>query len=248
MKMPRYLGYFMRVFFVFKRPLFIILHYLGLRKYGSSAIEMRDGTKIYLSGSEQDVTTVFVIYVKRDYGKIDGKPIVIDIGANIGVFSLYAACSGAEKIYAFEPNSRAYDVLLHNIAANGLTDVIMPFRAAVTGLDGEIVRIPVESSPYNQIGREISGDDFEEVSSVTLATIMKENRLNSVDLVKIDCEGAEYEIVPGLADWVFSRLGEVRMEFHNGPLDELISVFRKHDFVPICFEQDSAIIWFARRG
>ena len=200
MKIPRYVSYLVRSFFVFKGSLSIILHYLGVRKYGSGFIHLRNGIKIYLSGNAQDVTTVFVIYVKRDYGRIADKPIVIDIGANIGVFSLYAAGCGAEKIYAFEPNRRAYDVLLRNIAANGLEDVIIPFNVAVTGCDGEAVKIPLESSPYNYIRREDSGDNCEEVNSVTLATIMTKNGLDFVDLVKIDCEGAEYEIVPGMAD------------------------------------------------
>lgn len=246
MKIPRYVGYLVRSFFVFKEPLSIILHYLGIKKYRFSSIDLRNGARICLSGNA-DVTTVFVVYVKRDYGKMVDKPIVIDIGANIGVFSLYAAGCGAAKIYAFEPNSKAYDVLLRNIAANGFEDVIIPFNVAVTGCDGETVKIPSESSPYNYIRKEDSGDNCEEVSSITLATIMTKNGLDFVDLVKIDCEGAEYEIVPGMADWVFSRVGEIRMEFHKGPLDDLISVFRKHGFVSTRFERDSAIIWFAKK-
>lgn len=184
--------------------------------------------------------------MKEDYGKIARADILIDIGANIGVFSLYAAQSGVERIYAYEPNRSAYNVLLRNISVNGLEKTISPKRLAVSGCDRETVKIPLGSSPYNQITRGNSGEDFEEVSTVTLDTIINENNFDSVDLLKIDCEGAEYEIIPGLSKSAFSRLREIRMEFHDGPLNELISAFRRHNFVTTRFDCDSAVIWVAK--
>lgn len=246
MKFPRYFGYFIKSFFVFEKPLSVIFHYLRIKPYRGQTIGLRNGLRICLSDNPLDASTVFVIFVKEDYGKIVRAGIVIDIGANIGVFSLYVAQSGVEKIYAYEPNRSAYNVLLRNISVNGLEKTIIPRRLAVSGCDRETVKIPLGSSPYNKIMRGNTSEVFEEVSTVTLDTIISENNLDSVDLVKIDCEGAEYEIIPGLSESVFSRLKEIRMEFHDGPLNELISAFDRHNFVTTRFDRDSAMLWVTK--
>ncbi len=171
--------------------------------------------------------------------------IVIDIGANIGIFSLYAAQNGAKKIYAYEPNRSAYDVLRRNIATNKLGDVIVPHRFAVSDFDDRTVKFELCSSPYNQILRENTNEGFEEVSTVTLETILDQNRIDSVDLLKIDYEGAEYKIVFGLKESIFLRLRDIRMEYHPGPVDELISCFQQHNFRIVHFERDGAMLWVA---
>ena len=72
---------------------------------------------VCLSSHPHDLITVFVIFFHKDYGTIPEQSIVLDIGAHIGALSLYAARRGASKVYAFEPNREAYDVLCRNIAA-----------------------------------------------------------------------------------------------------------------------------------
>jgi FkbM family methyltransferase len=248
LKSPKYLYLLIRCFFLIKSPLKFIYHYLTVTSPRENNVELRTGLKIILSDNPVDVITVFVVFIREDYGKIKNyHNIVIDIGANIGVFSLYAAQNGAKKVYAFEPNGSAYDVLERNVAANKLCDVIFPYRFAVTDIDNSTVRFPLMSSPYNQIESEnaINGD-FEEVRTITLAGILDKNRIDSVDFLKIDCEGGEYEIFFGLEASVFLKVKEIRMEYHTGPNDKLIRCFGNFNFRIVHFSRDSRMLWVRR--
>ena len=104
---------------------------------------------------------------------VDRQSVVMDIGANIGTFALYAAQCGASKVFAIEPNKESFDVLCKNIADNHLRDVIHPVNCAIGGSIGQ-VGIPKGSSPYNQIleqDNDTTSTDYDMVAVSTLMTI-----------------------------------------------------------------------------
>ena len=146
---PKYLWYFFKCLFLFKHPLQFISAYLSVASLPNRLAELRTGLKIVLSGHPHDVITVFMIFVRKDYGNIQPGSTVIDIGANIGVFSLYAAYHQAAQVLAYEPNTESYQCLMQNIQANRLQHVITPQQLAVTSTDGETVKFPTKSSMYN---------------------------------------------------------------------------------------------------
>ncbi len=238
----RLLFYCIRCLFILKKPLSLIYYYILRRSPKNSIIELRNGFKIHMSGHAHDVITIFVVLAKRDYGKIKKGSVVVDIGANIGVFSLYAAYCGAKKIYAYEPNKEAYEILQRNILNNGLEDTIISHRCAVFSADNQIVKIPVGSSPYNKVLTKDDTEQFELVNTITLKTILSDNAIDIVDLLKIDCEGAEYEIFFSSSSAILSRINEVRMEYHEGPLGELFAYFKDHRFHLNCLKSESAIL------
>lgn len=97
---------------------------------------------LIVSGINVDIAIVEEIFTENVYqvGEDDIKDkIVLDLGANIGAFSLYAAALGAKKVYAFEPNPNNYAVLLNNIAINGFEEIIYPIKKAVS--DSEKVQM-----------------------------------------------------------------------------------------------------------
>ena len=79
-----------------------------------------------LSGHELDIVVAFQVFCEQVY-PVERDTVVVDIGANIGLFSLYAAFSGAARVFAFEPNQEAYRCMLDNIERNGLQRRIAPF-------------------------------------------------------------------------------------------------------------------------
>lgn len=186
---------------------------------------------------------MFVVLVKEDYGKVTRDSIVVDIGANIGVFSLYAVHAGAKKIYAYEPNQQAYEILAQNIVKNELQGIIVPYNLAVSDSDDNMVQIPSGSSPYNRV---VAGNgivNYDRVRTITLERILRDNTINFVNLLKIDCEGEEYRILFNTKKSVFSKIGDIRMEYHEGPVDDLISYLKVHGFHLIYFDSDSAALW-----
>lgn len=146
---------------------------------------------------------------------LDLKPgdAVVDIGAHVGVVSVYLAKKYGVRVHAFEPVKENYDRLLHNVAANGVESLVTSYNMAVTG-DGREVHLPA-GSKTNSGGLSIYQSQNGTVAqSMTLAQILE--IVGPVALLKIDCEGAEYEILEGHLhhlDGVKRLVGEVH--FNN---------------------------------
>jgi FkbM family methyltransferase len=113
--------------------------------------------------------------------------VIYDIGANIGLFSRYVT-PFAKKIYAVEPVTENFNCLVKNI-----DDKVEPINKAVTN-DGRKVKI-YKSGNKTAHNILMETPDFEEVESVTIAQLIQE----PANLVKLDVEGAEFEIVCGEA-------------------------------------------------
>ena len=171
-------------------------------------------------------------------------------GANIGVFSLFAALSGAKKIYAFEPSSKAYQTLCENIELNNLTGTIIPINKAVRNADDLTVQFPVPSL-YNKIESVLDNNQENccEIQTVTLNSFICENDISSIDLLKLDCEGAEFDIVPSLNEAALARINAIRMECHGEP-DELINNLSHKGFVVDLIKKHRAgeyDVWLTKR-
>lgn len=204
---------------------------------------------MFLSEHPHDIVTIFVVMVKREYGSVRPGSVVVDIGANIGSFSLYAAKQGARKIYSYEPNEQAHTILVRNVNQNAYSSVIEANRAAVLGEIVSSAVIPKQASPYNQIStKDVVSEDDEEVPSVTLETIVNDHAVAVIDLLKLDCEGAEYGILYKAPAAIIEKIREIRMEYHSGEeeVGKLISYLQTHGFRVTYMSRSDRIIWLQR--
>jgi FkbM family methyltransferase len=248
-RLPYYVGYSLKCLRLFKHPWSVLYHYFTLKPLREPLVELRGGLKIHLSGDRYDIVTVFLIFVREDYGRIQPGSSVVDIGANVGVFSLYSAYRRARRVYAYEPNSQSYACLLRNIADNHLEDVIVPRQFAVTGTEDEAVKFPIQSSAFNAIITGETTQAFEWVKTTTLARILREHALKQIDLLKMDCEGAEYAIVFQSPYEVWSCISDVRLEYHQAQIESLTAFLADRGFKLIALRQDSphwGNVWFKR--
>ena len=221
-RLPHFLAASWRAFFIFKQPFLVIWKYLIRHAASGSMIRLRSGHVIYLSDDPADIVTVFLIFAREDYGRIEHGNNVIDIGANIGVFALFAAISGAKTVHAYEPSASSYEVLLKNIKANGFDSIVKAEHLAAVGLPCAPVRFPRNSDVMNSILPDSAdNDEFDLVQTISLSEMV--SRMNSIDLLKSDCEGAEYDIFLHGNEKDIAKISEIRMEYHVGPRDELIS-------------------------
>lgn len=136
------------------------------------------------------------IITRNAYGILPGElkdTIVVDIGANIGIFSMNAIRLGAKASFAFEPGEYAFRMLSEN--CEGLP--IIPFNAAISDHDGEC-KLHI-GEPYITcftIMDNIRSQEEDVTCSVksidykSLIPILK--GLNSRLILKSDCEGAEH--------------------------------------------------------
>ena len=243
-KLPRYIYYFLKALFVFRNPFSVIYYYITGTSPPNKVIELKCGLKIFLSDHKSDIITVFVIFIKKDYGKIKPGTIVVDIGANIGVYSLYATYLGAKIVYAYEPNKNAYKVLLQNITNNYLEDIIIPQNMAISDTNNKTVKIPSPSSPYNQIiaNNNDNIENYDLISTINVETIIANNEIEFIDVLKIDCEGCEYSVFFNMKKSTFLKIGNIRMEYHSGPNNRLFSCLKTNNFDIICIKKDSSCL------
>ncbi len=248
-RIPSFIFYFIKSFIIFKNPLSVIFNYIQKESPTDKRIELRNGLKIFLSNHPHDLTTVFLIFAKKEYRGVLKDSIVVDIGANIGAFSLLAAQMSAKKIYAYEPNQKAFIVLQKNILLNGLQHIIIPYRLALSSKENKMIKYPIESSPYN---RELTDDDLDNselVSTTTLESIMKNNMIDSIDLLKIDCEGCEYDVFFNSTESVISKIKNITMEYHEGlggRGKDLIKYLGKYNFRVTCHKREAKVLWLSK--
>jgi FkbM family methyltransferase len=249
----KYFWYFLRCFLVFRTPLGVIYHYLSRTSPKGGVICLRSGLKIHLSGHPDDVITVFVIFIRRDYGTVPPGGVVVDIGANIGVYSLYAAACGAGGVHAFEPNSEAFRQLSRNIRENHLDNLVRAHRLAVSGGESEKVKFPKISSMYNAIIEDATVRDYEVVPAMTLGGIIGQFFPGNtvIDLLKMDCEGSEYDILYTTGSEVFQRIREIRLEYHKGGAGDLLSFLQRSGYRKLFFKEvssSSGVLWVGRKS
>ena len=149
----------------------------------------------------------FVCFLRNEYGlrkRLSNVQTILDIGANLGFFSM-AARSHYPKatIHAYEPNPRAVPFLKEN--TNQLGIVVYP--EAVGGSSGYV---SMEDSGDSNLARTVAAGEGS-VPQVSLATAV-ERMGGAVDLLKLDCEGAEWEMFGNAEPWQHIR--NVRMEYH----------------------------------
>lgn len=216
-KVISYLRYLPNIIIKIKNWPIFILNYIGIKDSGAE-YKFRDGTKIK-TGDGVSTSTVAVIFIKEDYGKVPDDSVIIDIGANIGVYSIFACLSKNTTVYAFEPVSNNYDLLIKNIESNNLQKRIIPFELAVGGKT-EKRKIYVGDSPFNSFHPINKFHNQVDVDCISLKDIFDNNKILKCDILKLDCEGAEFEILYNLPEDYYKRIKEIRAEYHSNLSDE----------------------------
>lgn len=152
--------------------------------------------------------------------------VILDIGAHVGVFSIYAAKKWPEaRVIAYEPSPTNYARLIRNIEAAGVTN-IEPHNLAVTA-DGRDIELSYERSNSGGASalRKVNGHLIEKAKSTTLDTIIDElsgpflGEIKRVRFLKIDCEGAEHSVLTTTN--YLDRVDYLSGEFHiNSTLEQ----------------------------
>ena len=184
-------------------------------------VELRSGAIISMRSSvnrnNTDLTVLAENLFQDQYRLkhiVRDEMVVVDIGAHIGIFAV--ACSSLcrnARVYSYEPERSNYALLEENARQNPALG-IQPSNKAVTGTEGSGKLFLSEG---NSSGHSILGNksNFQEVECTTLGDILASLPVDRINLLKIDCEGSEYEILFNTEKKVLQRIDRIVMETHQ---------------------------------
>jgi FkbM family methyltransferase len=177
---------------------------LSIVKTRSSSFVLRD---------REDLGTFFGVWYRNPYSMLDirNTDVVLDAGANIGIFSVWASLR-AKMVVAVEPNDNNYRQLKANIELNH-TNNVRCFRSALSDFNG----LGFVSDNNTSSFLRPSGQP---TKVKTLDHFMRENGISNFDLMKIDVEGEEARILGGARALETTR--EIVVEVHGNEIKKRV--------------------------
>jgi FkbM family methyltransferase len=168
---------------------------------------------------------------------LENKKVFIDVGANVGWYSIQAAHRYPElAVHAFEPGDLACKYLSQNVQRNEMSERIFINKIAVYEYTGTVY------FTNNKIGhalnyicpKEAKFFDVIEVESIRLDDYVKKNNLTQVDCIKCDVEGAEYGVLQGALETLnrfrptlLLEVDDTWMERYGSNAEELLALLSK---------------------
>ena len=160
-----------------------------------------------------------------------------DVGANVGMYSIYASVFQKCRVVAFEPEAQNFSILMHNIDLNYMADQIIPVMSAVAGQSGiGQLKVPyfTKGGAFNQFTASSAVEESiyqprqgnyeltQYVYSSSLDDYMNQTNFPSPTHIKIDVDGIESKIVDGAANFLKQpTLRSVLIELNeNVPADK----------------------------
>lgn len=220
-------------------------------------LRLNSNLNMSLRSRTTDIHEVTAVLSGRDYPESIFRKLfpeqintVLDVGAHIGTFFLYLAkhnlITTSSKYYAFEPHPESFQILKKNSKSVTIPG-FRAFQSAVSNHNGK-VRFTFASNPNES---HISDDEGELVSVTDINSIIEEQKINRLDVLKLDCEGEELLILKSFKYW--SRTSLIVAEYHthidSDRLTNLRAIASKHTFSEIYHtptpELASGIVVFA---
>jgi len=192
------------------------LIYLKISKSKFKIFETNSGFKMKIRVKSTDLMQLTTIWVIREYDipgfGIKDNDIIIDIGGHIGLFTIFCKqFSNKGKIFCYEPFIENYNILEDNIKMNDLNNVISK-NVAVSKIDGTIpIYLSSDESGHSILEK---NSNSIQVESISLKKIFDTNNIKKCNLLKLDCEGSEYEIIESLPENYFEKIDKIIIEYH----------------------------------
>ncbi len=228
-------------------------------KEGQQLLVLRNGLRVYYRTGNEDWATVKELALDSVYEATfawlqsqTGRATVLDLGANIGLFSLLAARLNANlELHAYEPAPMNLKMIDLNRCANGeLAKRIHVHPEAVGGRERTAQFYFDEKAP--QASGLFNLDGKPHIVQVASFSNIIEKLHDRVLLVKMDIEGAEYEVLKHTPASTWEKVMAVTMEIHGDPdgcakKEELVNQMKENGFLCTRERADAANYFFHRQ-
>lgn len=188
----------------------------------SIIIKLRNGCKFKVRNL-MDVWIVKETCLDRDYEsnsvQIQNGWTVVDVGAGIGDFAIFVAHGHPKsKIFAFEPFKESYMLMKENITLNSVKNVVS-FPMAIGINSEEMTLVTTGEAVQHTTINSVTPDENAftvKVQGVSLHDAFQLAGITNCDLLKIDCEGCEFDILLNADEAILQRIGHISLEYHDG--------------------------------
>jgi FkbM family methyltransferase len=144
--------------------------------------------------------------------------IVVDIGANVGIFSIYCSLLGAKEIFAFEPEDDNRTMLIKNMNANHISNInFSSFAVSGKNETFEIYKAQGATKRTEYADKELDVKK-QKVKAKAINEIL--DGMQEIAVMKIDCEGGEYPIFAAITEENLKKIKYITMEFHKSTQEE----------------------------
>lgn len=202
-----------------------LLFHMGATKKQTFVVQLRNDLKVMIRKKSGDMMAVLEDFYDKQYPLesnnfgTTSNSVIIDIGAHIGTFILALKNVYPDaRILAYEPDSSSFSLCRRNIRMNKLKAI----KVEKLALWKEEKIMSLHTSGNDYLGSSIvttKGDSEKRVRCTTLLKIFQENSIKSCDLLKIDIEGAEYEVLFSAPESVFKKTKTIYVEYHTSETD-----------------------------
>jgi len=174
----------------------------------------------------------FEVFIKNSYEsdlvKLDKDDIVVDLGANIGMFTIFAS-NKVKKIYSVEPLPETFNNLEKNVQH---FDNVTTLNKAIYSKGGNIEFNKNEVSGASSIFNKQINFETVTIEAITFDDFLKKYNLDKINYLKVDIEGAEFDLFENMnEDYLQNNIDKIFMEVHlmnNFKLDDILNKIGKH--------------------
>ena len=199
------------------------------------------------------------IFAAHCYDVRKSDQVIIDAGANVGIFALWAAqIAPGARIVCLEPHPQSFERLRETIDSNRLSQRVQPVQSALGGDSQprwmQEARDSASTARYVDTQAGTDGSRIQ-VPCMTLPEVFERCGLEEVDLLKMDIECAEYETLLATPPEVLRRLRRINVELHvpdtvsAAQRDTLLAYLEQSGFALGRYDRDKngyGIAYFAR--
>jgi FkbM family methyltransferase len=201
----------------FERPFQILAIFLGQKRLPAEVKLRRSGLRFSVREA-MDVWVIKETCVDADYlppGGFQPDWQVVDIGAGLGDFSVFAAVNcPAGMVYAYEPLGRSFELLKHNLGLNQVRNV-EAYQQATAAVGGTMLAVLEETEAVSTRFVSQEGDRTATIPAITLGEILERLPDGRCDLMKIDCEGCEFDLLLNSPPELLERIERLTIETHD---------------------------------
>jgi len=180
------------------------------------------GKNIHLSiRNDGDFAIAHELFLDRQYRFCEevikkAKNCIIDIGGHLGFFSIMASILNPNvPIYSFEPHIGNYALLKENLKNNHIKNVTAKQVAVSSAVGQTELKLSKEDLNHSLTMAIEPTGETQKVQTTTLERIFIKNNINICDLLKLDCEGSEYEIIYSAPKLIFNKISNLFLEYHD---------------------------------